>query len=183
MSKKKIDDLLPMPVLKSNYYGSMVLWTSNCAIFYILFFYIKYYPGNTYINGMISACTDMVAYILLICALPWVNFKNIFTTCFASILIASTLYLCGKDNQAIVYTSLSLNRMGTAASYNLGFLTVTRMFPIDYNSTVVGYMCFVGHIFACFSALFAEFPEPWPFLFNVIYALAAILAVPVLTQI
>ena len=49
----------------------------------------------------------------------------------------------------------------------LVYISVPRLFPTRYVTTVYSIVNLVSHIFACFSPLVAEITDPWPFSFMV----------------
>jgi len=58
--------------------------------------------------------------------------------------------------------------------YNVSVISVNRTFPTKYISTAYGVVNMFAHIFACFSSLMAEVPDPYPFIaFEVLIVIAA----------
>jgi len=59
---------------------------------------------------------------------------------------------------------ISLSRVGCTMAYNTGYISISRLFPTQYVSTVMGLVNVVGHVFACFAPLVAEIEAPYPFI-------------------
>ena len=48
-------------------------------------------------------------------------------------------------------------------SYNIGYVSVPRLFPTRFVATVYGIVNVIAHVFACFAPLVAEIQDPYPF--------------------
>lgn len=48
-------------------------------------------------------------------------------------------------------------------SFNIGYVSVARLFPTKYIATVFGIVNFVSHSFTIGAPMVAELPEPIPF--------------------
>ena len=66
-------------------------------------------------------------------------------------------------NTAIVPVLACLCRMGGTMAFNIGYISVPRLFPIKFQSTVYAIVNFSAHIVACLAPLAAEIPSPVPF--------------------
>jgi len=53
-------------------------------------------------------------------------------------------------------------RMGGAMSFNIGYVSVSRLFPTQYTTTVFGIVNFFSHLITIGSPIVAELPEPIP---------------------
>ena len=61
-------------------------------------------------------------------------------------------------------------------SFNIGYISVARLFPTKFVATVFGIVNFVSHSFTVGAPLVAEMPEPFPFLVFCLNAFVAIFA-------
>lgn len=59
-------------------------------------------------------------------------------------------------------------------SFNIGYVSVARLFPTQFVSCVFGIVNFVAHLITVGAPLVAEMPEPVPF---VVFCLNAFMAV------
>ena len=48
-------------------------------------------------------------------------------------------------------------------AFNIGYISVPRLFPIKFQSTIYAIVNFSAHIVACLAPLLAEIPSPIPF--------------------
>lgn len=81
-------DIWMVPVLKQNLWSAVLLYMEGTFNFYLLTFYMKYFPGNLFTNSVYFACSDLVAFVGAGVLLKYVGMKH-------SIRIASTLALIG----------------------------------------------------------------------------------------
>ena len=69
----------------------------------------------------------------------------------------------GHTSPSLLPLLICLSRVGCTMNYNILEISVPRLFPIRYVSTVYGYVLFLAHIFACFAPMVAEIHDPYPF--------------------
>jgi len=65
-------------------------------------------------------------------------------------------------------------RMGGSMSFNIGYVSVSRLFPTKYVTSVFGIVNFFAHLITVGSPIVAEMPEPIPF---VVFCINAGLAI------
>eukprot|EP00352_Strombidinopsis_acuminata_P000143 CAMPEP_0176341630 /NCGR_PEP_ID=MMETSP0126-20121128/2532_1 /TAXON_ID=141414 ORGANISM="Strombidinopsis acuminatum, Strain SPMC142" /NCGR_SAMPLE_ID=MMETSP0126 /ASSEMBLY_ACC=CAM_ASM_000229 /LENGTH=88 /DNA_ID=CAMNT_0017686563 /DNA_START=1371 /DNA_END=1637 /DNA_ORIENTATION=+ len=53
-------------------------------------------------------------------------------------------------------------------AYNIGYVSVNKLFPTKFIATVYGIVNMAAHVIACASPLVAEIPNPYPFIFFLI---------------
>lgn len=53
-------------------------------------------------------------------------------------------------------------RIGCSMSFNIGYVSVSKLFPTEYVTTVFGIVNMFSHLITCFAPLMAEVPEPIP---------------------
>lgn len=101
-----------MPVLKTNLWSAVLLYMEGTFNFYLLTFYMKYFPGNLFTNSVYFACSDLVAFVGAGVLLKYVGMKY-------SIQIASTLALIGglsylflSGQEELVPMIICLSRVG-----------------------------------------------------------------------
>lgn len=58
-----IRELFKVKQLKINLLCSIMVWLHGSFNFFLITFYLKYFPGNIYINSMCFASADLIAYM------------------------------------------------------------------------------------------------------------------------
>ena len=57
-------DLWNDKLTKNNLWASCLLYSEASFNFFLLTFYLKYFPGNLFENSVYFACSDLMAYLL-----------------------------------------------------------------------------------------------------------------------
>jgi hypothetical protein len=93
--------------------------------------------------------------------------------------------LIGGVGYLFVYTAdvgwlipflVCLSRVGGAMSFNIGYVSVARLFPTQYVATVFGIVNFFSHSITVGAPMVAEFSDPIPFMVFCINSFLAIFA-------
>ena len=70
-----VSEILSDPVLKTNLYTSCVLWMCNSFNFFLLTFFLKYFPGNMFYNGLCFAVADITAFAVAGCTINYTGVR------------------------------------------------------------------------------------------------------------
>lgn len=145
----------------------------NAFNFYLLTFTMKYFSGSIFSNSLAFAFSDVVAFTLsgfIIKRMSIISgYKIAFIISFAGGVLfvlfetVSALIFSGADMTVLVALLACLCRMGGTMAFNIGYISVPRLFPIKFQSTVYAIVNFSAHIVACLAPLVAEIPSPVPF--------------------
>jgi hypothetical protein len=133
--------------------------------FYLITFYLKYFPGSLFKNSIWFALSDFVSFCLSGTILKRSGNPNL--TLIASFLTSATgslLYLLLRDEHDIVPVLIILSRMGNSMAFNTVYVSNARFFPTKYLASTYGLVNFVSHLVAVVAPLVAEVPEPYPFM-------------------
>lgn len=151
--------------------------------FYLLTFYLKYFPGNIFSNSAYFACSDLIAFVLAGVVLNKCGMKT-------SIRVASTLALIGGFSYLFLSTVEDLvpfiicfSRIGQSMIFNTTLICVNRLFPTLFIANAYGIVNFCAHCIACLSPFVAEVKDPYPFIFFNAFVLTAIFSSFFLTEI
>ena len=162
------------PTLRMNLLASIVLYMEATFNYYLLSFYLKYFPGSIFENAGIFALSDFGAFIIAGVVLKLVSIPNAFRIALSIAFTGGMLYLCTSDNAGLVPVFICLARVGQTMTFNVSVISVNRLFPTKYISTAYGVVNMFAHCFACFSSLVAEIPDPYPFIvFEALIVIAA----------
>jgi len=163
------------PTLRMNLLASIVLYMESTFNFYLLTFYLKYFPGSIFENAGVYALSDLAAYVIAGIVLKLVSIPNAFRISLSIAFTGGMIYLFTSDNLTLVPIFICLCRVGCSMQYNVSVISINRTFPTKYISTAYGVVNMFAHIFACFSSLIAEVPNPYPFIiFEALIVVAAL---------
>ena len=79
--------------------------------YYLLTFYLKYFPGNIFENAGIYALSDFAAYIIAGVVLKFLSIANSFRVCFVLAFTGGMCYLCTSSNANLVPLFICLCRI------------------------------------------------------------------------
>jgi len=149
-------DIWAVPVLKTNLWAAALLYMEATFNFYLLTFYLKYFPGNVFSNSVYFACSDLLAFCL---AGTFLNYTGMKTTirCAATLaLIGGIMYLTLSTHEDLVPFIICMSRVGQSMIFNCTLICVNRLFPTLFIANAYGIVNFCAHCIACFSPFVAE---------------------------
>ena len=125
---------------------------------------MKYFPGNIFENSMCFALSDLVAFCTSGVIIKYTSIVKGYRIAFFISSLGGVLYIMFATVPAMIPVFLCLSRMGVTMAFNLGYVSVPRLFPIKFQSTVYAVVNLFAHLIACFAPIVAEIPNPVPFI-------------------
>jgi hypothetical protein len=175
-------DIWADPAYRKNLKAASVLYMESTFCFYLLTFYLKYFPGSIFENAAIFAMSDLVAFIIagivLKCTTIGVGIR--ISSCVAG--TGGLLYLFMSNLTNFAPLVICLARVGMTMLFNICLISVNRLFPTQNVTTAYGIVNFLAHIFACLAPMIAEIPNPYPFIVFVILVCIGFLSSFFLTE-
>jgi cell shape-determining protein MreD len=98
--------------LRMNLLASIVLYMAATFNYYMLTFYLKYFPGNIFENAAIYAISDLAAFMISGLVLKFLSIANSFRVAMTTAFIGGMLYLCTSDNPKLIPIFICLARVG-----------------------------------------------------------------------
>ena len=132
--------------------------------FYLLTFFLKYFPGNIFENSFFFGIADFVAYAGSGLLLKRMNVVPALYVAFVIDFVGGILYILLHDNLTLVPIIICICRCGVTMTYNIGYVSPKELFPTLFIATVYGQVNVFAHIIACFAPMVAETTYPYPFL-------------------
>ena len=151
------------PVIKRNLIASVVLWACSSFNFFMITFFMKYFPGNIFENSLCFAFSDLIAFLLSGVIIKYTTVSNAFKLAFLISSIGGGLYIMFVSITSLIPMFICLCRVGITMAFNLGYISVPRLFPTKFQSTVYAVVNLFAHLIACFAPIVAEIPNPVPF--------------------
>ena len=171
------------PTLRQNLIGSVILWAMCSFNFYMLTFFLKYFPGNIFENSLCFAGSDLVAFTLSGIVIKLTSVNNGYRLAFLISSVGGVLYLLFSHGAgAYIPVFVCLSRIGVTMAFNMGYISVPRLFPIKFQSTVYAVVNLFAHLIACFGPIVAELPQPIPFVAFISAVGVSVLAVQALNE-
>jgi len=164
--------------LRTNLISSVMCWLLSSFNFYLITFYLKSFPGNIYVNSLCFAGADMLAYVSSGVLLSKITVSQGFTLSYALSVFGGVLYLLfyTSSNEFVIPVIVTFTRIGGSMSFNIGYISVARLFPTEFVATVFGIVNMIAHMLTVGAPMVAEFSNPIPFTVFVGNAVVALVA-------
>jgi hypothetical protein len=108
-----------------------MIWTHGSFNFYLITFFLKYFPGNIFTNAMAFAAADIVAYTCSGLVLKFISVRKGIMFGYTVAAFGSILYLTlyKSDAEWVIPMLVALCRVGSSMSFNMGYVSVAKLFP------------------------------------------------------
>ena len=164
--KERMKELWGNQQLKQNLVCSCVYWLLGSFNFFLITFYLKRFPGSIYTNSMCYAFADITAFLCSGGVLKFFTIQQGLCFSYSVSVAAGVAYLVFWDAEAswVIPAIVWFCRVGGAMSFNIGYVSVGKLFPPKYVSSVFGVVNMVSHFITVAAPLTAELKDPFPFL-------------------
>ena len=136
--------------------------------FYLITFYLKYFPGSLFLNSTCFGLSDIISYMItgFIFKKCGVTKTYVISSIIAG--IGGILYLIFHNKKALIPIFIILSKMGTSMVNNTGYLANSKLFPPLFSSTSLGLCNLISHLISILAPILAEVNDPYPFIVFVI---------------
>jgi len=150
-------DIWAIPVLRTNLWAACLLYVEGTFNFYLLSFYMKYFPGNIFENSLYFAASDLCAFFLAGMLLHYTSMKLTLRLASVAALLGGFMYLFLEHSQPELQPAMIiLSRLGQSMIFNTTLISVNRLFPTLFIANAYGICNFCAHIIACLAPFVAE---------------------------
>ena len=167
VKKYTIKDLYTEKLLRMNLLCSILVWLLGSFNLYLITFFLKYFPGNVYLNSICFACADILAFLSSGFVLKFLRINIGLVMSYSISFVASIFYFfnyVNPSNSWVIPLIISFTRFGGMMSFNVAYVSVSRLFPTALVTTVFGIVNFMSHIITVGAPVVAELPQPTPFI-------------------
>lgn len=156
-----------------------IFWTSSSFNYYIMTFYLKYIPGNIYVNTSLSCFAEIIAYICSGFIMNLFGVKLSFMISFAVAAVGGILLVIFFNAEgALIATFVLFAKFGISFAFNISYLATPKMFPTILSSTAFGICNLFARFSTILSPLIAELPDPVPMsIFSVMCIASSVLPI------
>lgn len=113
-------------------------WVVVSFSWYIMGFYVHYFHGNMYLNGILLGLADVFANILTRSFQLCTNSRLIFLVSYIFVATSSVFYLIFSSHYIAVPICIVLMRSGLTIAFSLCYYGNYEYFLPQYSSTVFG---------------------------------------------
>ena len=154
----------------------------NAFNVYLLIFFLKYLPGSIFENTLCFGVSDFIAFCMVGLLTKRMKIVNVLMIAYTLSTTGLVMFLFFSSNLALVPVFVCLLRVGAQMAFNTGYVSVPRLFPTKFQSTVYAITNFFAHVVACLGPMVAEIPTPVPFISLLVGVLIALIAIRVLRE-
>jgi hypothetical protein len=157
-------ELWKVPILRNNLAISCTIWLLSGFDFFLITFYLKKFPGDIYVNSVCFALADASAFIAAGTILTYFKLSKGLQIAYAVSVTGGILYLVFSTNVELAPLFIFISRIGNTMSFNTCQISVSRLFPTKYVTSVYGIVNLVSHFITIGAPIVAELPFPIPFI-------------------
>ena len=169
--------------LRSNLIGCIIIWSMCSFNFYMLTFFMKYFPGNIFENSLSFAISDVIAFTMSGLIIKYTTVVRGYQVAFVISTVGGVLYvLFSAAFEGMIPIFICLARMGVTMAYNMGYVSVPKLFPTKFQSTVYAVVNLFAHLVACSAPLVAEIANPVPMMVLVGAVVVSVASLKTLTE-
>ena len=154
----------------------VVLWSVTSLNYYLITYYMKYVPGNIYVNTTVSTVSELLGYGLSGIAILSFGGKASFTISFLISAVGGFLIAFVPAVGYEIASFVLLAKFGISCAFNLVYVITPTLFPTDLCSTAFGVCNSFAMLSSVFSPMVAELREPVPMLVYGFTSVAALIA-------
>lgn len=140
----------------------LVLWAVSAFDYNLINFQLKYIDGSIYTNTIVSAVSEVSAYLISGVLYNKLGTRLSFIIYFLIAIVGSILLISLSSTYVYLVPVFVLgSKFGISASFNCVYLA-NSLFPPLYASTTLGIFNFFARMAAMLSPPVAEIPAPTP---------------------
>ena len=113
---------------------------------------------------MCFAASDMVGFFLAGLVLKYFKVGRGLRLSYTIAATGGLFYVMfGHTSETLLPILICMARVGCTMGFNIGYISVPRLFPTRFVATVYGITNLIAHTFACLAPMVAEIKDPYPF--------------------
>jgi len=153
-----------------------VMWTASSFNYYLMTFFLKYIPGNIFVNTSISSCSEIVAYVVSGNMVKFMGIKISYITAWIIGATGGILMVCFSNDDNLMAVFVLLSKFGVSFAFNNSYLGTPKLFPVALCGTAFGICNVFARFATVLSPLVAELPFPGPMMvFSILCIISGVL--------
>mgnify|MGYP002631616067 CR=1 FL=1 len=140
----------------------VVSWMASTVCFYIIGFYIKYIPGDVFVNIIITSVADALSSIGAGVLSNFIGAKKTLFLSFILATLAGLALILSNDDPVLIMTFVLITRYGINSAFTLCYIITADYFPSIVSSQVFGICNIFARFTTILSPLIAEIDAPVP---------------------
>lgn len=155
-------DLFNNKVYLLNLIIIVLAWSASSSCFYIIGFYVKYIPGDAFMNIIVTSIADAASSIVAGSISSAIGAKNTLFISFSLATFGAIALMFSGNDKILIMVFVMMTRFGINSAFTLCYIITADYFPSIVTSRVFG-LCNVFSRFATIlSPMVAELEPPVP---------------------
>ena len=142
-----------------------ILWGVTALNYYLIAYYMKYVPGNLYVNTTVSTVSELSAYATSGVIYSYVGGNKTFMVSFLIAALGGLLIAFIPADGYLIASFVFIAKFGIAISYNLVYVITASLFPTERSATAFGLCEMSAMLCSVMSPVLAELKGSTPMLF------------------
>ena len=151
-------------------------WSASSFCFYIIGFYIKYIPGNMFINVIIMCVADAISSIFAGIIASSIGTRKTMFYSYGLAAVAGVLLTVFDKNPLAIMIFMLITKFGINCAFTLCYLINAEYFPAMVCSRIFGICNIFSRISTILSPLIAEVDPPVPMMTYVLVCTISMVA-------
>ena len=181
-NKYTIAELCQDKIYRANLIIMVISWSSSSFCFYILGFYIKYIPGDIFINIIITCVADAISSIGAVVIAQTIGTQRTLFASYGLAAIGGVLLILFDKNDVVIMILMMVTKFGINVCFTLCYIINAEYFPSIVCARVFGICNIFSRISTILSPLIAEVTPPIPMIIYVLICTISMVASMFLTK-
>lgn len=155
----------------------IILWTVGSVDYYLISFFLKYVPGNIYVNTTASTLAEVVGSLTSGIVYKIFGPKVAFCMSFGVAAGGGLLLILFPDtNVYLVAFFVLVAKFGITFAFVMVYIITPTLFPTSLTATAFGICNVIARFTTIVSPILAELPNPTPMLCYTGFAVAGLIS-------
>ena len=164
-------DLMRDRVYRTNLFIMVMSWSASSFCFYIIGFYLKYIPGDIFMNTMFVSVADSVSSMITGVIAQTIGAQRTMTLAFFIASIGGLCLMVVGQDEVLIMVFIFVAKGGINIAFTLCYIISAEYFPAVVCSRVFGICNIFSRISTILSPIIAEITPPVPM---VIYVMVCV---------
>lgn len=130
-------------VIRVNLTVMAYMWACCSFSYYMVIFYLKYLPGDIYVNTLASGGTDMIAVVCGGALYSRFGIKKTFTFLFSMSVTGGLLIIfLGEKVTVLMPLFVTITKFGISGGFVTVYISTVGVFPTLFCATAIGFCNF-----------------------------------------
>lgn len=175
-------DILKDDVYRLNLIIMVLSWSASSFCFYIIGFYIKYIPGNMFVNVIIMSIADALSSISAGIIASRIGTRKTMFYSYALAAFSGVLLTVFDQSPLAIMIFMLVTKFGINCAFTLCYIINAEYFPAMVCSRIFGICNIFSRISTILSPLIAEVTPPVPMMTYVLVCTLSMIASQFLTK-